>query len=517
MFNFTTQTVYNAIATSGANKNMWVASNSKKPALRIGNTRFDKDDILDIQVKNPTVENLASVEFDLSSIIPEEGEVTARIALYIGLSMNSQDSLYANDYVYKGKPLFVEFYAKSTDSADVLANRVKAIADKYMLFIKDKYKDEKVAGEIKTYVKGGKAYGELLFSRLKIPSASFGKTDKKLFVYIVISQKSGSNTKVKVDLYPYNLTNNVPLAPNEIFAEKIPAETQDFQLVLMRNDIDYNQDVKITIIRPSSDKYSIGMGQSEGITNKKIKETETGIKRSEKNELGKREISLYPKEKRYIFLNIYANQYELEEKDDLVVFRYKNTFSEDSLFYLSKPVFEVEGTKNNITFRVSDVQPTHSSTGKAIFIFNAYKASDITDIKTDDEYKPLYLFFSDKTPAFQMYKVTIESDKKIRTFTTTAFDYSGDFYFACTVVIEDNEKEEYLAFAGVPLRVGSSDYGEGLLDYILNHLLTAIIIGIIALLIIGMMINICRAERGNKGRTTVKLDSIELKEIASND
>ena len=383
--------------------------------------------------------------------------------------------------------------------------------------IKDKYKDEKVAGEIKTYVKGGKAYGELLFSRLKIPSASFGKTDKKLFVYIVISQKSGSNTKVKVDLYPYNLTNNVPLAPNEIFAEKIPAETQDFQLVLMRNDIDYNQDVKITIIRPSSDKYSIGMGQSEGITNKKIKETETGIKRSEKNELGKREISLYPKEKRYIFLNIYANQYELEEKDDLVVFRYKNTFSEDSLFYLSKPVFEVEGTKNNITFRVSDVQPTHSSTGKAIFIFNAYKASDITDIKTDDEYKPLYLFFSDKTPAFQMYKVTIESDKKIRTFTTTAFDYSGDFYFACTVVIEDNEKEEYLAFAGVPLRVGSSDYGEGLLDYILNHLLTAVIIGIIALLIIGMMINICRAERGNKGRTTVKLDSIELKEIASND
>ena len=383
--------------------------------------------------------------------------------------------------------------------------------------IKDKYKDEKVAGEIKTYVKGGKAYGELLFSRLKIPSASFGKTDKKLFVYIVISQKSGSNTKVKVDLYPYNLTNNVPLAPNEIFAEKIPAETQDFQLVLMRNDIDYNQDVKITIIRPSSEKYSIGMGQSEGITNKKIKETETGIKRSEKNELGKREISLYPKEKRYIFLNIYANQYELEEKDDLVVFRYKNTFSEDSLFYLSKPVFEVEGTKNNITFRVSDVQPTHSSTGKAIFIFNAYKASDITDIKTDDEYKPLYLFFSDKTPAFQMYKVTIESDKKIRTFTTTAFDYSGDFYFACTVVIEDNEKEEYLAFAGVPLRVGSSDYGEGLLDYILNHLLTAIIIGIIALLIIGMMINICRAERGNKGRTTVKLDSIELKEIASND
>jgi hypothetical protein len=48
MFNFTTQTVYNTISTSGANKNMWVSANSKKPALRIGNTRFDAADVLDI-------------------------------------------------------------------------------------------------------------------------------------------------------------------------------------------------------------------------------------------------------------------------------------------------------------------------------------------------------------------------------------------------------------------------------------------------------------------------------------
>lgn len=139
MFNFTTQTVYNAIATTGANKNMWVASNSKKPSLRIGNTRFDKADILDIQVKNPTVENLASVEFDMSDIlIPQNStdkERTARIVLYIGLSMNSQDSLYANDFVYKGKPLFVEFSVKDTDTADTIAAKVKANADKYMLFI----------------------------------------------------------------------------------------------------------------------------------------------------------------------------------------------------------------------------------------------------------------------------------------------------------------------------------------------------------------------------------------------
>jgi hypothetical protein len=118
---------------------MWVASNSKKPALRIGNTRFDKENILDIQVKNPTVETLASVEFDMSKIlIPQNStdtERTARVCLYIGLSMNNQDSLYANDFVYKGKPLYVEFPVKNTDTADVLATRVKAIADKYMLLV----------------------------------------------------------------------------------------------------------------------------------------------------------------------------------------------------------------------------------------------------------------------------------------------------------------------------------------------------------------------------------------------
>ena len=137
MFNFTTQTVYNQISTTGTNKNLYVAANGKKPAIRVGNTRFDADSILDIQVKNPTEENLAEVTFDLSKIlIPQDStdnEITARIVLYIGLSMNSQDAFYANNFVYKGKPLFIEFPVKKTDTVDLLAKRVKNIADKYLL------------------------------------------------------------------------------------------------------------------------------------------------------------------------------------------------------------------------------------------------------------------------------------------------------------------------------------------------------------------------------------------------
>ena len=116
---------------------MWVVT-GKKPALRIGNTRFDAADVLDIQMKNPTVENLASVTFDMSAILSDTPvDTTARILLYIGLSMNSQDSFYANALVYKGKPVAIEIPVKKSDDAATLAKRAKAIADKYILSFED--------------------------------------------------------------------------------------------------------------------------------------------------------------------------------------------------------------------------------------------------------------------------------------------------------------------------------------------------------------------------------------------
>lgn len=152
MFNFTTQTIYNQISTSGANKNMWVATSPNKPALRIGNTRFDANDILDIQVKNPTVENLASVTFEPAAVKPNAGKTTGRIVLYINLSMNCQDSFYANDLVYKGKPLFIEFPVSSDDTDAAIAARVKSIADNYLLFqAQEKILDVQVDGTEVTF------------------------------------------------------------------------------------------------------------------------------------------------------------------------------------------------------------------------------------------------------------------------------------------------------------------------------------------------------------------------------
>ena len=50
--------------------------------------------------------------------------------------MNAQDAFYANDYVYKGKPLTIEFPVKASDADDdgnKLAKRIAKIAKKYIL------------------------------------------------------------------------------------------------------------------------------------------------------------------------------------------------------------------------------------------------------------------------------------------------------------------------------------------------------------------------------------------------
>ena len=151
MFNFTTQTIFNSVIkatesevrakTAPKGYNIITKDTAKGPELRIGNTRFNKNNVIDIQIKNHTVENLAKVEFDIAKVIElvtaddkDVQEGSYRIALYIGLSMNSQDSFYANDFVYKGKPLFVEFPINAGDTPEIVANRIVKIAEKYQLF-----------------------------------------------------------------------------------------------------------------------------------------------------------------------------------------------------------------------------------------------------------------------------------------------------------------------------------------------------------------------------------------------
>lgn len=151
MFNFTTQSVYNNIVVSSDKKGGSIVSganvivnstDNKTPYIRIGNTRFDiptgTEELaygLTLQVKKPTPESFASVTFDMNEIAIKNAdttkELTGRIVLYITLSMNSQDSFYANDLVYKGKPIFIEFPVKKGDTPAVIAAKVVRNANKY--------------------------------------------------------------------------------------------------------------------------------------------------------------------------------------------------------------------------------------------------------------------------------------------------------------------------------------------------------------------------------------------------
>lgn len=143
MFNFTTQTVFNSIVpateaevrakTATKGYNLIVGGDGSNPTLRIGNTRFNASNIIDIQMKKHTPEHLAKVAFDMAKIAGTAGDY--RIALYLGLSMNSQDSFYANDYTYKGKPLYVEFAVAAADTAAAIATKIVKISNKYMLFV----------------------------------------------------------------------------------------------------------------------------------------------------------------------------------------------------------------------------------------------------------------------------------------------------------------------------------------------------------------------------------------------
>lgn len=125
MFNFTTQTIIN-----DPNRIIVDANH-----LRIDNFILSKTNPVEIDVegKLPSEEILASVTFNLSSLESQfvEGgptKLSARVALYIGLAQTSADSFYANDLVYKGKPLYVEFpYTKGQGAA--AATKLKKIAD----------------------------------------------------------------------------------------------------------------------------------------------------------------------------------------------------------------------------------------------------------------------------------------------------------------------------------------------------------------------------------------------------
>lgn len=156
MFNWTTTTLINEyvgypggfivddalIARSGntltndmkGEKVRWYVdkTDANDPVLRVGrHFRFAASNVVAVYKREHNDPELAKVNIDLTPIT-EAGFY--RIAIYVRLSQGSQDSYYANDFVFKGKPFYIEFQVKQAQLADkaALAKKVVAIAKKYM-------------------------------------------------------------------------------------------------------------------------------------------------------------------------------------------------------------------------------------------------------------------------------------------------------------------------------------------------------------------------------------------------
>ena len=138
MFKFNTTTVINSEFNPITNEPMWEkvgrfvkdGDNQTPTILRIDHgPALDMNYVKAIYYRPATDPQLAGFSFT-----PPTTPGHYRIALYIRLQ-GSNNEYYANDYVFKGKPFYIEYIVKDGDSAADIAARVQKITKKYMQMV----------------------------------------------------------------------------------------------------------------------------------------------------------------------------------------------------------------------------------------------------------------------------------------------------------------------------------------------------------------------------------------------
>ena len=142
MFQFTTTNVINSNFEYGytptdveedAKHTLWSADEDSFHVKRVNN--FKKANVVHIYKSEYTAPKKAVATLDLGTAGATEGD-TYRLSIYIRLSQSLQSSYYANDMVFKGKPLSVEFTWK--DSAATTAKAVEKLINKYEIAVYEK-------------------------------------------------------------------------------------------------------------------------------------------------------------------------------------------------------------------------------------------------------------------------------------------------------------------------------------------------------------------------------------------
>lgn len=136
MFQFTTTTVINSNKDLTTGKALWStedAAGSKPASLHVKRVGvFKAPQVAAIYKAVANEPENAKFTFDFSQISGTAGD-QYRIVLYVGLTQASQESTYANDLIYKGRPFSVDFVWK--DSAANTVKELVRIINKYEMMV----------------------------------------------------------------------------------------------------------------------------------------------------------------------------------------------------------------------------------------------------------------------------------------------------------------------------------------------------------------------------------------------
>lgn len=142
MFQFTTTNVINSNTDYTTGLELWsaqVAKEGKPASLNIKrHLNFQKPNVVSITKAEYVEPKNGKVTLDLSTLNATVDGGTFRIAMYIRLTMRSQNSYYSNDLVFKGKPLYIEFVWKKGQAANKVAEQVVKNVKKYFLTVYEK-------------------------------------------------------------------------------------------------------------------------------------------------------------------------------------------------------------------------------------------------------------------------------------------------------------------------------------------------------------------------------------------
>ena len=164
MFQFTTTTVINNNVEGDG-----VRFSGKSGVLNVKrHNKFKKENVVAVYKRVASDPEMAEVTLDLNSLAAG----FYRIALYIRLSGNN-NSYYANDFVFKGKPLYIEFESKG-EAGSELCDKVIKIANKYISMVyENKLLDLSNPTELGT-----------LYSKQELERLSHFCQDHQLYLYL---------------------------------------------------------------------------------------------------------------------------------------------------------------------------------------------------------------------------------------------------------------------------------------------------------------------------------------------